>query len=265
VKELLVSAFIHFLLSSLLYAQSEDSKKTNWGIAVGINSTEAQIGTPEYASWGYAGGNFKVFGDIVNKSFSVSIVPKYFIRNDILLRIEFGITKITMTNYYDNQASSAITTHSTQNQSIEQNIYRFVPGVQWSFMKKKFIESYFGITISYLRYNDMNYHNIYETKELPSNTTTFEFDDKGIATGGFAMGFGGFAGFNIYLEKHFSIGAEFSSALLYKKIGSGFSGEVVSQTIPNPPTTEVYSYSTSSYKGFQFSKMLSSINISFYF
>ena len=140
-----------------------------------------------------------------------------------------------------------------------------MPGIQWNFMKNKFIESYCGMSATYLHYSIMNYTNRFETRDLPSDSLTGGFLDKATATGGFAAGAGAFAGFNIYLHKHISIGAEFSSAILYYKIGGSFAGVSMDLINPNPSSTQVYSYSTSSYKGVQFSNIYSSINISVWF
>lgn len=261
---------ILFLLFSSSYSIAQDDgkkkdKKYKWGCAVAVNSVEAQIGDPEWDSWGYATSNFKANGDIANKSISLCIILKYFINNDFLLRFECGITSINLTNYYDSQSGISNSSHVIINQNIKQKIYRFIPGIQWNFIKLKYIEFYVGIITSYLHYKDMNYHNVYETRDLPNNTFTSGFDDKMVAKGGFAEGIGCFAGFNIYLQKHILFGAEFSTSLEYKKIGGGFSGVTKRQTIPDPIITEFYSYSTSSYKGLQFSKILTSFNISILF
>ena len=107
----------------------------------------------------------------------------------------------------------------------------------------------------------MNYYDLYEVKTWPENVLTFYAEDNATAKGGFASGIGAFAGFSIYPHKNISIGAEFSYALLYYEIGGEFQGTAVKQEIPNPPKTEVYSNSSTSYKGTQFSKVIPSLNI----
>ncbi|MCE9540089.1 MAG: DUF3575 domain-containing protein, partial [Bacteroidetes bacterium] len=245
---------LFFILTHTVHAQLDNPEpKHKWGCSVAINSFDAQVGEQEWNSWGYAKGNFNNFGSIKNNSLSLSVIPKYFIRNDILLRFEFGTTNITLTNYYDNNAdltSSNPISHSTINQSIDQKIYRYIPGIQWNFMKKKFMESYCGMTASYLQYSKMEYSNTLESRDLPSNKYTGGFEDRATAEGGFASGIGAIAGFNIYLQKHISFGAEFSSTLLYKKIGGAFSGVITNISTSAPPSLQIYSYSTSSYKGF---------------
>ncbi len=262
-------SFISLLFASVTttsFAQLEKQEpKYKWSISAAINSVEAQVGDPEHASWGYAYANFNNFGDKINKSLSLSITPKYFINENMLARFEFGLTNINLSSYYNAQTSSSNTNTIIEYQTIEQKIYRYIPGIQWNFLRKKFIESYCGITVSYLHYNHMAYTNRFEGRNLQSNTLTGGFDDKAIAIGGFAMGGGAFMGGNIYLQKHISVGAEFSTSLLYYEIGDTFSGVSTDLINPNPSTTQIYSYSTTSYKGFQFSKILSSFNISIWF
>lgn len=266
--KIIVNLNLLFILLGILYPGLQVSAQSNskWGISAFYNSTDAQLGDPEWNSWGYAKGNFNNFGDIADKSISVSIMPRYFISKDVLLRLELGITHFNLENNYDANAltSSSPATTSIINQHIKQNIYRFVPGIQWNLIKVKFIEPYCGITASYLHYANMIYKNRNEVRDLPANTINHGLEDNATATGGFAAGGGAFAGFNIYMNKRISLGAETSFSLLYYKLGGTFSGKATSLG-SNPPGNEAYSYSTSSYTGVRFSKIMPSINVSFLF
>ena len=237
--------------------------KYKWGIGASLGNVE--VDDPQWNSWGYAKGNFYNFGDITNKSFSVSITPKYFIRKDVLLRLEFGIAKINLKYYWDSNAHLASNNSPTTdiiNQNIQQNIYKFIPGVQWNFLSGKSIEAYLGMTVSYLHYSEMKYENHRELRLLINDSITGGLDDKATATGGFAVGAGAFTGANIYLQKHISLGAEISYSILYYDIGDTFSGEVV--WLHNQAPSQTYSYFCS-YKGFQSSTILASINLSAWF
>lgn len=256
----LTLAFI-FQQNSNLRAQ-----KLKPAISAAINSVEAQLGDPEWDSWGYVKNNFNQFGDIRNKSFSLSIIPKYFIRNDVLLRLELGITNIHLTNYFDNDPHKSInppSSHTVINQYIKQKIYRLTPGIQWNFMRKKFIESYSGVTLSYLHYSGMKYRNHFEQRDLATDAFISGFEDNAEATGGFAAGIGSFVGLNFYIGKHFSLGPEASFSFLYYKIGNKFSG--MSTQINNPSSSQAYSFSPTGYRGFQFSKILPSFHLSVWF
>ncbi|MCE9537683.1 MAG: hypothetical protein K8R85_00470 [Bacteroidetes bacterium] len=250
-----------------VYCQHENlNQKHKWGCSSVINSIEAQVGDPEKASWGYAYLNmFQNFNDKTNNSLSLSIIPKYFISDNLVLRFEFGVTNINMKSYFDsNDKNNATTFHSILIENIKQKIYRFIPGIQYNVLKKKSFEFFCGTTVSYFDYSAMEYTAHFEDRNLPNNTLVSVSDDKATGTKGFAAGIGAFLGGNVYLHNRISLGVEFSSALLYYKIGGEWGGESVHQNFPSPPTTYAYKYSNSSYKGIQFSKILSSFNISFW-
>ncbi len=250
------------------HAQPSKQEKCKWSCSFAINSMEAQIGKPEESSWGYATGNFNNFGDITNNSLSLSIIPKYFINDQFVLRFEFSISNIDLKNYYDSEFHGSITpetSHILITISIEQRITRYIPGIQFNFFKNKRIVSYGGMTLCYLQYDEMKYHGLYENRSLPGDTLIFSADDNAIAKGGHAFGIGAFMGFNLNVQKHIAIGVEFSDALLSYDLGGEIRGEATKQNIPNPPQTETYSYSTTSYKGIQFSKIIPSFNISILF
>lgn len=258
--QLLFVLFGSLQQSTKLFAQSN----SRVSISAAINSVEAQVGDPEWQSWGYAKNNFNNNGAITNKSISVSIIPKYFISKEVLLRFEVGITNINMINHSQLYDLTSNPNYSIlADQSIEQKIYRFAPGLQWNFMKKKFIETYCGVTASYLHYADMTYKDYRETKNMQNNVINDGYDNTSTATGGFAAGVGAFGGFNIYLNRHISLGAETSFSYLYKKIGNTFN--TTGHSLVNPTVIKTSSMATNTYKGTQFSKVAPSFNISVWF
>jgi len=250
------------------YSFSQSKKENNWGISFSLNSSSAQVGKPEEACWAYAKLNFFQIGKITDNSISLSVIPYYSINDDILIRVEFGVTNISLKHYYESPTKSLSVTIRDQiiiSQSIEQNIYRYIPGIQWNFIKKKILESYGGITLNYLQYKDMTYHNLYEVYDLSTDTLNFYAKDKAHANGGNAVGLGAFVGFKIHFLKCINAGAEFSFATLYYNIGGEFSSETEKQNIPNPPIYDAGSFPASGYEGFQFTKVIPSLNIGFSF
>lgn len=246
---------------------SQDVNKNKWGCSFAINSVEAQIGTPLLDTWGDATNNFRNAADFTDHSISLSIIPKYFISEDVVLRFEIGITNINMLHYWDSYGASfpdPYTSHTIIINTIEQKINRYLPGIQWSFLKTKRIECYVGFSASYTHYSSMHYFNSYAINGLPKDTVSFLDAQNDIAKGGFAAGIGSFAGFNVHLFKYISIGAEFSSSLLYYKIGGEFDIETAAQ-FPKPPISYSSSYFTNSYKGIQFSQILASLNLTVQF
>jgi hypothetical protein len=258
--KIIISAMFLFLVSYSSFAQRK--KEYEWGCSVAINSIEAQIGTPLQSSWGNAAGNINVFGDKTENSFSWSIIAKYFINDDILLRFEFGITNLQFIYHQDVKGSAY---HSLTDETLNQKVYSYNPGILWSLLKKKSIELYCGVTIRYTHYSNMDFTYDYENRQMPADTVIYWVKSKTIYPGGYSAGIGAFTGFNIYLQKHIALGAEFSSSLLHNKIGGEYSSEGTYQSLPSPPAQLEKGSTSSLYQGFQFSKILSSFNISVWF
>lgn len=262
--------FIVLLFSSLTklaFTQfnPDMENKNKWGWALAINSIQAQVEIPLMTGSGAllvdADGNILTGGNRSDKSFSYSIIPKYHINNDILIRFEFGITNLNLQSNYDQKGAIE---HVISNTKVTNIIYRYAPGFQWTFMKTKKLESYCGITASYIDYKSMNRNYYNEHRESATDTLLYWGKGKETTPGGFALGIGALAGFNIYMHKSISLGAELSTSALYYKLGGVTTGEETAQSLPNPSFSYTNAF-TNSYKGFKISKIISSFNISVWF
>ncbi|MDP1746457.1 MAG: hypothetical protein Q8L90_12820 [Bacteroidota bacterium] len=267
--------FILLLFSSLTkfaIAQyvSEADNQYKWSISAAINSVEAQMDQKLFDTWASPYVNYyDNYGNKKNKSLSFSIIPKYRITEDMLLRFEYGVTNIDLQSNFNgigdtltqSQGQALGSANTISYQTISQKIYRYAAGVQWNFMKKKFIETYCGALLNYLHYSDMQW-----SQRIISNTTVGRGTNYTSATpGGFATGIGAFSGFNIYVHKQISIGGEFSYSLLYYKLGGVQSG-VQEHIFPTTPTLifNWKNYNNAS-EGIQFSKVLPSLNLTIRF
>ncbi|MBK5285915.1 MAG: hypothetical protein JJE25_10990 [Bacteroidia bacterium] len=255
-----ISAIFFSSIANFAFAQAHDEFKSKCSLSIAYNSVEAQIGKPEETVWKYAyASTYDREGDKKDNSYSFSIIPKYSISDDVTLRFEFSITKINVTNYYFISHNQ----YGYFKDTIQQKIFRYMPGIQWSFFKKKRIETYCGLSAIYLNYGK-TYWSEYSIDLNPGGNWYFLNTS---VPGGFAAGAGAFAGFNFYLHKNISFGAELSSSLLYYKIGGKFTASGI-HFITSSGTTNVldpYWIAHDSFEGTQFSKMLSSFNISIYF
>ena len=260
-----LQAMFLFLFSYSSFAQTK--RELKWGLSLAMNSIQAQIAIPLMTNGGEviidADGNIIAKGDRNDHSISYSIVPKYYINDDILLRFEFGITNLNLKAYYEVEAPLPVNGRYTYRTEVANKIYRYAPGFQWFFLKEKKIESYCGMTASYINYKSLNHHYYSEDINLASNTLRSSNDVTRITPGGFATGVGAFAGFNIYLLKRVSLGAELSSSALYYKLGGEATQTLTEFNVlgPNPAVTYSTTY-PNSYKGFKISKITSSFNIS---
>lgn len=258
------STIFLFSITYFSFAQTKDGN--DFGLSIAMNSIQAQVEIPLMTGTGIvvvdADGNILTGGNRVDKSYSYSIIPKYHINNGIALRFEFGVTNLNLSSSSDSKYYS---THAISNTEVKSKIFRYTPGFQWTFMKTKRLESYCGMTVSYINYQKLNINAYYEHRNLPTDTITDWEKSMATTPGGFAVGFGAFAGFNIYLHKHISLGAELSSSALYYKLAGTTTEESSGQVPPNPLSPTVTSTYSNSYKGFKISKIISSFNISFWF
>jgi len=212
-----------------------------------------------------ADGNIISKGNRNDRSVSSSFLPKYYVNDDILLRFEFGITNLNLVAHSEIKDVINNARHTYDAESTNK-IYRYALGFQWIFVRKKRIESYCGMTTSYINYKSLNHHYHTERINLATNTLQASNDVTDITPGGYATGAGAFAGFNIYLFKRISLGAELSSSALYYKLG-GKATQIYTEfnvSGPNPAVTYNSTY-PNSYKGFKISKTTSSFNISVWF
>lgn len=268
-----LSLTVLFLFSNACFAQSDSIKSLNevlkhkWGCSVAFNSIHGQIGFFQFSS-GASGsqfmdsdGNLISNGNKRDNSFSISIVPKYSITNNFQFRFEFGITKLNKSSNYN---AKYFNTHQITTQAIKCDIYRYITGIQFNIIKKKWIELYCGVTSYNLIYNTLVYNIYSEYRVLPKDTLSHWVQSKETIPGGLSFGFGGLLGFNVYLKNFISLGFETTSAILYSKIDGEVINRNTSQVIPNPIATTEDKYDTS-YKGIQISKMVTSLNISYWF
>ena len=260
-------AFVVFI-SVFSFSHAQMQKENKWGCSVAINSTQGQVGffqiSAGAASGGFmdADGNLLSGGNKVDNSLSISILPKYFITPDRLVRFEFGITNLNVTSNYDHQYFS---THEISYFSVKSSIIRYALSMQWNIIKEKSVQLYCGTGASYLKYGDLIYEGNSEHRNLPADTAAYWVQSKTTIPGGLAIGIGYFSGINIYLLRHFSLGIEVSSSLLYYKSEGEIANINSSQVLPNPIIDKEEDRYTTSYKGIRISKILSSLNISYWF
>lgn len=253
------------LVHSILSSQAQSRHNLKWGISFALNSIQSQVEVPWNSGSGVvlidADGNILAGGARVDNSISLSLLPKYSLSEEFLIRLEIGFTNLNLKANSNQNNSSSRTNSRTE---VSSNIYRYSLGLQWFFMKSRILNSYFGISMNYSNYGKLNRHFFSERIENSTDTIINWGDLVEITPGGFSCGMGPFAGFNVYIKKWFSLGAEFSSSANYYNLGGVTTGYSIQQSPPNPSFTSTGTYANS-YIGFKISKMMSSYNISFWF
>lgn len=260
-----------FFISSICYAQLDSvqiAKKSfhKWVFTASINSVEAQIDQKVVDAWGaYPNANLNYVGNKTNKSVSFSLTPSYLIMDDLLLRCEFGFTNIYLISHLNGENDSnatAATQYLIKDDTLQQKIFRFAPGIQWNFIHKKRMYAYCGFSVDYFHFTK----SYWKDNLKSSNPTINPNYDRwtGETKGGFAAGIGAFGGFNISPIKNFSIGAEFSTALVYYKIG-GMQNGLHNYGDNVIAISRSWSLADNVARGVQFLKIMPSLNISFEF
>lgn len=268
---------LFFSLTKLAFSQfeNEEDNQYKWSISASINSVEAQMDQKLLDTWVFPSANYYAyFGDKQDNSLSLSVIPKYMIADDLLLRFEFGMTNIDLRMHYNgggdtltqNQGHIGSTADIIKEDIIQQKIYRYAAGLQWSFLNKKFIETYCGASLNYFHYSEMHWSDY--INDITTLSPNYNYSQYTATTpGGFATGVGAFAGLNIYLHNRVSIGGEFSYSLLYYKLG-GMQKGVYERHNSVWGSTYVYEhwqiYNNAS-KGIQFSKIMPSLNLTIRF
>lgn len=250
---------------TMMSSQAQSSQKLKWGFSFAINSIQSQVEVPLNTGSGVvlidADGNILTGGARIDNSISLSLIPKYFLSKDFLLRFEIGFTNLNLKANSDQNNPSS---HTNSRTEISSDIYRHSLGLQWYFMQSRTLNSYFGIAMNYSKYGKLNRHFFFERRENSTDTIINWGDLVEVTPGGFSIGIGSFAGFNVYIKRWFSVGAEFSSSANYYNLGGVTTGYSIQQSPPFPSFTTTSTY-TNSYNGFKISKIMSSYNISFWF
>jgi hypothetical protein len=208
-KKNISATAVLMLLASFSFAQKDSLMGKEiiykWRTTFAINSVEAQMDQQLLNTWLYPATNYyDNFGNKTNKSFSLSVIPKYYLNDNVWLRFELGVTYINLHSHY-NGAYDTLNPggiNNTVKSTLKQTIYRFAPGVQWNFMKRKFFQPYCGASVYYLQYGKL-YWDEYVSENGTAGRTT---DYKTTTLGGFASGIGSFIGLNVYLNKRISVG-----------------------------------------------------------
>jgi hypothetical protein len=267
-RTVLLNVVALFFLSSFVLAQSNYKQGNKWGCTIAVNDAHSQIPFLAGAALQIdADGNMIGGGDKTNNSYSLSIIPKYYINNDWVVRFEYGMTKIDLKDKGGITSSTGYLISPSYGQyydTVEQEISRLAPSIQWNFFSNNKIQSYGGVSLIFIKYGAITRYSYSESRNVATDTLINWGRSSVNIPGGNATGLGVFAGFNIYITKHLSLGAEFSSAMLHYNVGGGATNEYSDQSIPNPveSATQV---GYESYKGTRFAKILSSFNISAWF
>ncbi len=236
-------------------------KNYKWGVGVQVNSVEG-FSQYEKSLFDYSSYSILEF-EWKNNSYSSGVRGIYRLNENTFLNCQAGTTQINLSSNSDSRTGSSAVpgAYTLGNSQITEARYYCSPRIGWEMRKSKFgFNGGFAILFtSYSDYKLEGHGNDYDA----NNTMVAYYKFHRTASGGYTTGTGAFAGFNVYLFKHISIGADVSSALIYYKLGSTIT-TTYEQIYPTGVPSNTYSFFYSR-KGFEYSGEKLSFNIIYLF
>lgn len=191
-------------------------------------------------------------GKEINKSIAPGLIGKYFFAENIALRLRFVYMKRDL-NYQNTGFQGAGSFEDVTNQ---QNIYKIAPGIQWSFVQKKF--SFFsGLELPFTFISTLTEVTNIATESPSGRSTVYRTHE---IPGGTAFGLGFFMGANFSISKQLSIGFETGTACEQTHAG----GTIVMDQISSS-SGEFITKSDQTLKRFGFAPLQAGITFSFQF
>lgn len=270
-KKTLFLFIVILLTPTLCRSQTFDEEKEKIQhkaeISFAMNSVDAQLNQALFDTWVFPSANYYgYFGNKNNRSYSFSVIPKYTLNEDWAFRIEIGFTAINLFSHFDGindslaqAAGISASSNITKIDTIQQNIYRFLPGVQYTFARKKNMNFYGGGGIFYLQYSKMHWADYITDNTTPDRYTNYIANTKG----GFSAGLNLFGGLKLKFCTRFIVGTEIMYAISYYHLGGAQEGIMYSHFTNGSHITTPWSIADNSSKGIQFSKIMPSINMGF--
>ena len=191
-------------------------------------------------------------GREVSKSIAPGLTAKYFIAENTAVRLRFIYMKRDL-NYQNTGFQGAGSFEEVTNQ---QNIYKIAPGMQWSFVQKKF-SFYSGLEIPLTVIGALTEVTNIVTESPGGHSTVYRTHE---IPGGTAFGLGFFMGANFSISKQLSIGFEAGTACEQTRAG----GTIVMHQLSSS-SGEFITKSDQTLKRFGFASLQTGITLSFHF
>ena len=207
-KIVLLLAFL-VLSIVIVNAQSDTLKpiKGDWGFSLNITGIINNI----------TGENNK---DTLGQ---YNLFARHYIKNDIAIRLGFGVSYLNQ-NTFNEDSVTIVSTGSraleVKDSSISRFDFKVAVGIEKHLGTTKRLDPYLGGELAIIRIGATN---INSSIDLTDVTGTAKEKTIIKQDGGVGFGMLGIAGFNYFLSKNLSLGAEFGYGLVYSKSGGDYS------------------------------------------
>lgn len=263
--KLFISILFYLCVCALIAQTDTVTKKEHllnpkWQIGVNVNTVEQAIDF-------VIKERIFLYGHRKDNSYCVGINGSYRLKGDLHFRLGLKYTNNRAEETHDSREDLGYGGggYNLDTVNARQEIIYLQPGVIYNFQYKK-LDFYGGFQIVYKNYGT-----------IAGNTTQFFYQSNGTfneqikyyltSKGGYSIGIGALAGFSFNVWKGIHIGAEFSSAYSYHEVGGKVTivKDVVNFTSPSGSYYGSYQETYQTFKGVDFSEILSSLNISYKF
>ena len=192
-----------------------------------VNAQEEDRLKPVDGDWGFSLNISGIINNIVveNNKDSMNhynLFARHYLKDDLALRLGFGTTYLNNNTF--NEDSVTIASGNRALQTVDSTTSRFdfkvSVGIEKHLGTTRRLDPYVGADLSIIRLGatktDVDIEQI-DVTGTANESTSIQND------GGAGFGLGAIAGFNYFLSKNLSIGAEFGYAYSYIKTGGDYS------------------------------------------
>ena len=215
-KKIAITLSLICLTFITVNAQQDTLKpvKGDWGLSLNITGLINNIIVENNKD---ANGNFMVFG-------------RHYLKNDQALRM--GLALNYLNNGYNTEDSITIASGNRALQVVDSSSSRFdftiSIGLEKHLGTTKRLDPYFGGDLIIGRIGSTSTNANTDITDVTGTAKTQRIIQQ---DGGFNFGLGGVAGFNYFLAKNFSLGAEFGYAYIYTRQGGAWSESEVTTPV----------------------------------
>jgi hypothetical protein len=212
-REIAITLIFVLLSIFTIHAQSDTLKpvKGDWGFSLNVTGIINNIAIENNKD---SLGQYNLFA-------------RHYLKNDLALRIGFGVNYLNQKTFNEDSVTIASTgsrAFQVKDSSVSRFDFNVSVGIEKHLGTTKRLDPYVGGELSII--------SIGATK---TNANTDLIDVTGTAKektiirqdGGIGVGLGGVAGFNYFISKNLSLGAEFGYGIVYTKAGGDFSASNV--------------------------------------
>jgi hypothetical protein len=247
-----------------------DKNNSKWSIGVQINTPERKIPNIEDKDqnanvWedGYLYNGDSHNGSTKDKTYAVSVVGNYYLKDNNFLRIKAGINNVDIVMTDKPFIDPTGTTLSYDNAWKKRMDFNVSPGIGYSIAIKHF-NFYAGFELPYTHYGQAQFYAFWQNNDAKTGALISTEEMTGTIFKAYSIGIGNFIGFS-FSFRSLSIGGEITYAFLYKKLLSASTWHNLDKDFINNTTTSSDLTYNPTMSNFDMSKIKGSIMLTYSF